>query len=244
MKFFLSLLLSPLYYLVFSLLLLVFHPIQVIALNVLGYRAHKNSVDVLNWALVQCMKIMGTRISYKGFNQLPLDKPKIFICNHQSMWDISPLIWKLRAYHLKFISKIELAKGVPSISYNLKHGGSVCIDRNNPAESKLLIGKFAEYIKLNNYSVCIFAEGSRSRDGKLKPFKHGGVKAMLEVMPEACIVPIAIKNTAQFDNYGKLLKNIGIHVEFTMLQAREIDIQVLPKEMEQIRHEIGLCIDQ
>jgi len=242
MKLFLSLFLTPVYYIVFFLLLLIFHPIQFVCLNVFGYTAHKRSVDVLNWALVQCMKIMGTHIQYKGFNKLPLNKSKIFVCNHQSMWDISPLIWILRPYHLKFISKKELSKGIPSISYNLKYGGSVCIDRDDPAESKLLIGKFAEYIKAHNYSVCIFAEGSRSRDGQLKPFKRGGVKAMLEVMPEACIVPIAIKDTCKFDNHGKFLKNAGIDVEFTMLEPREFDISDLPKQMDQIRAEISHCI--
>ena len=142
----------------------------------------------------------------------------------------------------KFISKKELSKGIPSISYNLKYGGSVCIDRNDPAESKMLIGKFAEYIKTHNYSVCIFAEGSRSRDGRLKPFKHGGVKAVLEKIPDASIIPIAIKNTAKFDNNGKLLKNVGIDVEFTMLEPREVDISDLPRQMVQIREEISQCI--
>ena len=143
MRLFLSIVLSPVYYMAFFLLLLAFHPIQFICLNLFGYAAHKKSVDFLNWALVQCMKIMGTKIICNGFIVLPKDKPKIFICNHQSMWDISPLIWFLRRYHLKFISKKELSKGIPSISYNLKHGGSVCIDRNKPIEAKALIGGFA-----------------------------------------------------------------------------------------------------
>ena len=239
MKRFLSLFLSPVYYIAFSFLLLVFHPIQFVCLNAFGYTAHKRSVDALNWSLVQCMRVMGTKIICNGFTQLPQEKPKIFVCNHQSMWDISPLIWFLRPYHLKFISKIELSKNIPSISYNLKHGGSVCIDRSNPIESKTLIGAFAQYIKTNNYSVCIFAEGSRSRDGKLRPFKHGGVKAMLEVMPDACVVPIAIKNTGKFDNWGKMLKNVGVTIEFTMMEPRGLDITDLAQQMEQIRTEIG-----
>jgi 1-acyl-sn-glycerol-3-phosphate acyltransferase len=80
------------------------------------------------------MKILGTKISFEITTALPEDRPLIFVANHQSTYDIPPLIWHLRKYHPKFISKIELGKGIPSVSFNLRHGGSILIDRKKPKE--------------------------------------------------------------------------------------------------------------
>ena len=71
------------------------------------------------------------------------------------MYDIPPIIWYLRKYHPKFISKIELGKGIPSVSYNLRHGGSVLIDRKNPRQSLPAIMKFADYIREKNRAAVI-----------------------------------------------------------------------------------------
>jgi 1-acyl-sn-glycerol-3-phosphate acyltransferase len=95
-------------------------------------------------------------------SSIPNNVPIIIVANHQSMWDIPPIIWFMRKYHPKFISKIELGKGIPSISYNLKHGGSVLIDRKNPRQAAGEIIKIARYVSEHNRSVVIFPEGTRS----------------------------------------------------------------------------------
>jgi 1-acyl-sn-glycerol-3-phosphate acyltransferase len=41
----------------------------------------------------------------------------------------------LRDFHCKFVSKKELGKGIPSVSYNLRHGGSALIDRKDPKQA-------------------------------------------------------------------------------------------------------------
>ena len=48
----------------------------------------------------------------------------------------------------------------------------------------------------------IFPEGTRSRDGKLKPFAVGGVATLLKKCPEAAVVPIALNNTGKFNPKG------------------------------------------
>ena len=65
------------------------------------------------------------------------------------------------------------------------------------------------------------------------------MQAMLEIMPNALIVPIAIKNTAKFDNGGKFLKNPFVSVEFTMLPYKYIDISELEFQLEYIRSDIN-----
>src|SRR3546814_14757295 len=81
----------------------------------------------------------------------------------QSMYDIPPLIFFLRKHHGKFISKIELAKGIPSISFNLRHGGAANIDRKDPKQSIAEILKLANNMKTKNWSAFIFPEGKIGR---------------------------------------------------------------------------------
>jgi 1-acyl-sn-glycerol-3-phosphate acyltransferase len=65
--------------------------------------------------------------------RVPKNVPIIFVSNHQSMYDIIAMIWFLRRFHCKFVSKKEL-EGIPSIS-NLRHGGSALIDRKDPKQA-------------------------------------------------------------------------------------------------------------
>ena len=131
--------LSVIFYIFFFINLLVFHPIQWLSLKLGGYEAHKKSVDIFNFFLLRCLNLLGTRFSIDSPYEIPVDRPCIFVANHQGMYDIPPIIWYFRRHHPKFVSKKELGKGIPSISFNLRHGGSILIDRKNrtgiPAEN-------------------------------------------------------------------------------------------------------------
>ena len=124
--------LSVVFYLFFGLTLVIFHGLQWLSFNLSGYQAHKKSVDLFNFFLLRCLNLVGTRFQYNNKFTFDKNRPHIIVSNHQSMFDIPPIIWYMRQLHPKFISKKELAKGIPGISYNLRHGGSVLIDRKNP----------------------------------------------------------------------------------------------------------------
>ncbi len=243
MKKILSFILTPLFYLIFGLILVVFHIAQVIALKLFGHNAHDKVVALLNLFLMRSQLILGATFKFNNFKKLPTDKPIIVMANHQSMWDIPPLVWKFRKHHPKFIAKKELTKGIPSISYNLRYGGSVNIDRKKPEESVKKIIEFAKFIKEKNYAVCIFPEGTRSKDGKVKPFKIGGVVALLKEIPEAIVVPIAINGTGKIDNTGSFFMNLGVKVVYTQLPERQLHIENIENELNQIRNEIKALVE-
>ncbi|RZK74339.1 MAG: 1-acyl-sn-glycerol-3-phosphate acyltransferase, partial [Pedobacter sp.] len=186
---------SPLFYIAFFLSLVIFHPIQWICYRFLGYRAHKVSVDILNFFLTYSDLFLLSTVNFTNKQVLPTDRPIIFVANHQSMYDIPALIWFLRKYHVKFISKIELTKGIPSISFNLKYGGGANIDRKDSKQAISEIIKLGRRMKENTWSTMIFPEGTRSKDGHVKPFQVGGIATLLKVVPNALIVPIAIENS-------------------------------------------------
>lgn len=207
---------SVIYYLFFGLTLVVFHPIQWICFNVFGYQAHKVSVDALQFCLLRCANILGTRFTFKNDHNIPTNTPLIIVANHQSLYDISPIMWFMRKHHTKFISKIELGKGIPSVSYNLRHGGSVLIDRKNPRQSLPAIMKFGEYIESTKRAAVIFPEGTRSKTGKPKPFQTKGLDILFKKVPSALIVPITVNNSWKMQRYGQFPMGLGTHIKFTV----------------------------
>lgn len=194
--------LGSLYLLYFGLILVIFHGIQYIAYTFFGQKAHQKTVEWLNFFIVYGWYLTGSSVSFSQQEKLPEGKTIIFISNHQSMFDIPGIIWFLRKHTPLFISKVELSKGIPSISYNLRVGKAALIDRKDPKQAITEIIRFSKYISSNNYSGVIFPEGTRSRTGKLKPFAVGGVATLLKKCPGADVVPIAIENTGKFNPKG------------------------------------------
>jgi len=208
--------LSVIYYLLFGLILLVFHPIQWVCFNLFGYEAHKKSVDVLNFFLVANTYILGTRYKIENLDYLPEGVPLVIAANHQSLYDITTMIWFMRRIHPKFISKIELGKGIPSISYNLNHGGSVLIDRKDSKQALSAIKGMAEYIETNKRSAVIFPEGTRSKTGEPRPFAEKGLKALCKYAPSAYVVPVTINNSWKMARWGVFPLGLGNKIILTI----------------------------
>lgn len=225
---FLGYLFTPIFYFFFTLALLIFHPIQWIAYRFFGYKAHKKSVDLLNFFLTYCQVFSLNATTFINAQQLPENQPVIFVANHQSMYDIPALIWFLRKYHVKFISKIELTKGIPSISFNLKYGGGANINRKDSKQAVAEIIKLGRRMKEKNWSAMIFAEGTRAKDGQMKPFQVGGIATLLKAVPNALIVPIAIENSWKIVQYGSFPLSVGEKLRWTVLPP----ISVLGKNAE------------
>lgn len=207
---------SLVYYLTFGLFLCVFHPVQWFCFNVFGYQAHKKSVDYLNFFLVRSTHILGTTYDFQSREKLPQGVPLIIVANHQSLYDIPPVIWFMRRWHPKFISKKELGKGIPSVSYNLRHGGSVLIDRKDPKQALPVIKQMAEYIEKNNRSAVIFPEGTRSKTGVPKKFSENGLKILCKYAPSAYIVPVSINNSWKMVRFGSFPMGLGNRLTFTV----------------------------
>ncbi|MFV0542000.1 MAG: lysophospholipid acyltransferase family protein [Aestuariibaculum sp.] len=228
--------LSVLYYLCFGLTLLIFHPIQWICFNLFGYQAHKTSVDYLQLCLMWCAKVLGTRFLFTNPYSIETGQPLIIVANHQSLHDIYPLTWFMRKHHPKFISKIELGKGIPSVSYNLKHGGAALIDRKNPKQSIPALIKFGHYIETNKRAAVIFPEGTRSKNGKPKTFHTKGLEVLFRTIPSAVVVPVSINNSWKMLRYGMFPMGLGVKITYTVNKPLKIkdfnDKQELIKQIE------------
>lgn len=206
----------------FGLSFLVFHVAQVITLNIFGYQAHKKTMDYLQAAILATLLLSGTTFRIRRSQKnLPRNRPLIIISNHQSIFDITFIIWAMRRHHPKFVAKKELGKGIPSVSYHLNYGGNVLIDRKDKIQSLRVIGELGEYIEKYTRSAVIYPEGSRSKTGILKEFKVAGVAKLLEKSPSALVVPIAIENSWKLVRYNFKPFPFGTACKLTVLEAIE-----------------------
>jgi len=213
--------LSVIYLIHFGLSLLWFHVFQVVAFNVFGKKVHKVVVDYLNFFLTYGLYLTGARITLKNLAKLPENRTIIFVANHQSTFDIPAIIWYLRKYHPRFVSKIELAKGVPSISYNLRKSGAALINRRDGKQAVTEIARLGKLIHEEKSSAIIFPEGTRTASGIMKPFVPGGVATLLKRAPDALIVPVAINGTGAFNPKGIFPLKSFSHLSWTVLPGIE-----------------------
>lgn len=224
--------LSVIYYLLFGFWMLLFHAIQWVCFNVFGYQAHKKSVDIFNWFLLRTLHVLGSRISFENDYAAAFEKgkPHIIVSNHQSMYDIPPIIWFLRKLHPKFVSKKELGKGIPAISYNLRHGGSILIDRKDSRQALTEIKNFTAYLNETKRSAVIFPEGTRSKDGTPKAFSTNGLLMLFKYCPDAVVIPVTINNSWKLQRFGMFPLDLGVHLHIKVQQPLLVK-DFTPKEL-------------
>ena len=126
-----------------------------------------------------------------GLDNLDPNQQYIFASNHESAFDI-PLTLAGIPWHVVPIAKKELKK-VPFLSWAMLAAGHIFIDRSNREKALQSIKNIKNSLKKNPRSILIFPEGTRSLDGKMKPFKKGGV--ILSIDTGLPIVPIACCGT-------------------------------------------------
>ena len=106
------------------------------------------------------------------------------------MYDI-PVVYGWLALDLKFVMKEELRK-VPGIGFGCEAAGHVFVDRRNPKRARQAIqeslGKLGSGIGL-----LFFAEGTRSMDGRLLPFKKGAFRTAIE--QQLPVLPVTLVGT-------------------------------------------------
>lgn len=193
--------------LAFGLILAVFDPLQRIA-RLFGPRPHELVVGALQWSLLQAFRLCGTRLMVERSAAVRPWTPYLLVANHQSMFDVPIFGGLLFTNFPKYVSKRELARWIPSISYNLRRGGNAVIDRGDREQALREIRALGERVQARGVSAVIYPEGTRARAGELGPFRPGGTVELFAAAPAAAVVPVAI------DESWKLLRHNLLPVPF------------------------------
>jgi 1-acyl-sn-glycerol-3-phosphate acyltransferase len=166
-------------------------------------------------------------LSIAGKENIDKNKAYVYVSNHQSLLDIL-ILFRIFS-HFKWVSKIEVFK-IPFIGWNMRLNDYIEIDRGKVKSNGRMIKECNKTIK-NGNSVMIFPEGTRSEDGKMRPFKLGAFEIAKE--SKCPIIPIVIKGTANalpkggFELKGKHKMSITILPEISYQEFKDMPTQIV-----------------
>jgi 1-acyl-sn-glycerol-3-phosphate acyltransferase len=137
-------------------------------------------------------------------------RPSVYVANHQSLLDIPALILAMPC-GFRFVAKRTLLH-IPIFGWAIWLAGFILIDRSDREGAIRSLARAAERVRRGT-SIIIFAEGTRSADGRLQPFKKGGF--VLALQAGVPIVPVSIRGGHEVLPKGSMRLRPGIfHVVF------------------------------
>ncbi len=164
----------------------------------------------------------GIKWTVEGAENLDPDEKYIFVGNHSSALDIPLFLASLPGTKV-FMAKKELFN-IPYFGWVMRGMGCIPVDRKNRIKARASVDDALKRLDRRNLNLILYPEGTRSRDGRLLPFKRGGFRmAIRSGMP---VVPVAIIGAnrvlppkAMSLTPGKIRVTIGEAIPTTGLNA-------------------------
>ncbi|HEX2188491.1 MAG TPA: lysophospholipid acyltransferase family protein [Longimicrobiaceae bacterium] len=124
------------------------------------------------------LRASATPVVAHGLENVRHGEPQVIVSNHVSWYDIFAIAGILPVpFH--FVAKKEL-ESIPLFGRAWKTAGHISIDRSNRQKAVESLRRAGEEIRARNSAVIIFPEGTRSRTGRLQPFKKGAFTLAVE----------------------------------------------------------------
>jgi len=155
------------------------------------FRMRRPLFGMAKFALRLTALAAGLQVEVSGLEHIDRKRVYVFMSNHLSFID-GPLLFLLIPQPVLVILKKQLFR-IPVIGLVMSFVGFVPVDRRGIKQGRRAIDRAAGLIRQKNYSFLIFPEGTRSRDGRLQPFKRGGF--FLAAQAGAPILPLSVEGT-------------------------------------------------
>jgi 1-acyl-sn-glycerol-3-phosphate acyltransferase len=177
--------------------------IPVIAAGLLGRTGNLAFSITKIWAYIM-LAASFVRTEIKNKARIVKGQSYVIISNHQSLYDILALVTRLGIQFRWFIKK-EILK-VPVFGYGLYAARNIYLDRTDTAKAIESINKGMDRLP-RGASVMVFAEGTRSEDGKIQEFKKGGF--MTAIMRRIPVLPVTINGSRRIAAKGSFVVKPG-----------------------------------
>lgn len=224
---------------------LLFGDIALRVARIFGDRPMEVVAGWVQRGLIASFGIAGTRLEIERSAAMERATGYLFISNHQSLFDIPMFGGVLRSNFPKYVAKKELGRWIPTISFNLRRGGNVLIDRANRTQAMRAIKEFGARVQQRGVSAVIFPEGSRSRDGRLKEFKTAGPVMLMKSADRLAVVPAAIDGSWRLLGNKMLPIPFGTKVRIKFLDPIERQAGEDPRELlERARVQIEATLER
>lgn len=101
----------------------------------------------------------------------------LVLMNHQSLLDIPLGVLAVRDQAPLIVTRRRYARGIPLVSHMLRLYDMPLVDPGSRRQEQ--VDRLAEVARTAQRPLLLFPEGHRSRDGRIRPFKRGGLEAIL-----------------------------------------------------------------
>lgn len=151
----------------------------------------------------------------------------VVVSNHQSILDIPVILSALPRQVPAFVTKESLRKGIPNISPAGRLAEYAFISRKKGDERQLAeLHGLGARLEADRMTAAIFPEGTRSKDGRLGAFRMGGLKALLEAMPRARVLPVTLDGTFRAATWASLLSDFpGLEIRVRIGEPIEVPVE-------------------
>lgn len=163
------------------------------------------------WWTRNLLKIAGTKVELRGVENIPTDRPVVFVGNHQGNFDI-PVLLAWLPQPCSYVAKdaIEKLPIIKDWTYLMR---CIYIDRDNFRQSVKALNEAAKMMIAEQRSVVIFPEGTRSRGGEIKRFKGGAFR--IATKSNSPILPFCIEGTYKaMESNKNFIKPANVIVSF------------------------------
>jgi 1-acyl-sn-glycerol-3-phosphate acyltransferase len=158
----------------------------------------KHQDPVLYFWAKSLLASAGVRHQARGLENLPSGN-FVLVANHLSNFDALVIFAHIRR-HMRFVAKEQL-KRVPILGFALQSAGNIFVDRKGSSADREKLAEATKAVR-ERVSVVFFAEGTRSEDGVLRPFKKGA--AIMAIEAGVPLVPVAIAGTHMILQKGSM----------------------------------------
>ncbi len=193
-----------------ALLVLAFWGIAAVPVGLIGitWTLLSHKVDLLYRMGVRVgwigVRLVGVKVEVVGLEKLDWRRTYIFMCNHVSNLD-PPIVIPVMPRRTSVLVKKELFR-VPILGWGMRLASLVPVDRSN-REAAIASLRFAADVLQSGLNMTVWPEGTRSRDGRLLPFKKGPFYLAME--SGVPIVPITLVGTHEIWPKGEFAIHPG-----------------------------------
>src|SRR5713226_7771498 len=153
---------------------------------------------VAMWIANAGVRAAGIRMEVTGLDQVPADRPCIFMCNHVSNLD-PPVVLPLLPGRSSVLLKQELMN-IPILGKAMHLAKFVPVARGHRRDAAQASVEAAADALRSGLHILVYTEGTRSLDGRLSTFKKGPFFLAQET--QAPIIPIALSGTQTMMHKG------------------------------------------
>lgn len=199
------------------------------------------SYGIMKWAFTVILFVCGTKVKVEGLDNIPKDKPVLYVGNHRSYFDII-VLYRYIVGPTGFIAKKEFKK-VPVLGQWISCLHGIFLDRKDIKAGLKSILEAIDNVKNNGLSYSIFPEGTRNHEDEMLPFKEGSMKIATK---SGCpIVPVAMKHMDDiFEKHIPYVKSAKVSIRFgEPIYTDQLDKDELKFLGSKVREKIQIMLD-